>query len=200
MDLVRRAAVAVVVVMASGVMVGVALPRRFSVERSVVIEGPPARIHPYLASLRRWPEWSPWTKERDPQARFSLAGPEEGVGASRSWIGPVVGRGQVAIVEADPRTGVTLEEQVESETPNAVGRIRYAPEGTSTRVTWTDQGTLPAAAGGFFRGRVERSLGLDMERGLAKLKAQVEALPKPPPEPEPLPEASDAGTEPDAGR
>lgn len=177
MELVRRAAVAVVVMVVVGVAVGVALPRRWSVERSVVIAGPPSRIHPYVSSLKRWSEWSPWTKERDAVARFNLSGPESGVGAGSSWLGPVVGRGSIVIVEDDPKSGVTLEERLESETPNATGRLSYAREGASTRVTWTDEGTLPSSAGGFYRGQVERAIGADLERALAKLKATVEALP-----------------------
>jgi hypothetical protein len=193
LDLVRRAAVAVVLMVVVGVAVGVALPRRWRVEKSVVIAGPPSRIHPYVSSLKRWSEWSPWTKERDAVARFSLSGPESGVGASRSWIGPVVGRGSIVIVEDDPKSGVTLEERLESETPNATGRLAYAREGSSTRVTWTDEGTLPSAAGGFYRGKVEQALGVDLERALSKLKVTVEALPMPVEAPPAVPDAGVPG-------
>lgn len=195
--MIRKAAIVVVAAVALLLAVGLVLPRRWRVERSVVIAGPSSRIHPLLATLRRWQEWSPWTKELDPVARFTFAGPDMGVGSEWGWIGPVLGRGRLVVLEADPARGLTLEERVESEIANAKATFRYEPVGADTRVTWTDEGTLPLVVGGFIRGRVEAQLGAHFEKGLAKLKTQVEALPPaPPPKPEVRPEPVDGGAEP----
>ncbi len=160
--------------------VGLVLPRRWHVERSVLIAAPSARIHPYLNDLRRWQEWAVWTKELDPVVRNTYEGPLDGVGAKWSWLGPKMGRGQMEIVASDPATGLTIDEAIESDEVNARTEFTFTAEGDGTRVTWVDEGTLPPVMGGYFRGMVERMLGEHFEQGLGQLKALVEALPAPP--------------------
>ncbi len=64
------------------IIVGVAylLPREVAAERSVVIAKPQATLFTLLASMDRFNDWSPWYG-RDPNATYSTAGPEYGVGA-----------------------------------------------------------------------------------------------------------------------
>ena len=66
----------------------------------------------------------------------------------------------------------------------AHGRIAFAADGSGTRVTWTDDGTLPIM-GGYFRGFIEKMLSKNFEKGLEGLKALVERQPLPQPLPPP---------------
>lgn len=193
--MIKKIAITLVAAVGLALLVGLALPRRWSVERSVLIDAPPALIHPFLFDLRRWQEWSVWTRELDPQVRHTFEGPPDGVGARWLWLGPAMGRGQLEIVQSDPMIGVELDEAIESEVVNAHASIRYTPEGAGTRLTWSDQGTLPPVVGGFFKGLVEAQLGQSLTTGLTRLKALVEALPRPVEilEPGAAPEAADAG-------
>jgi hypothetical protein len=197
----KKAALAAVAVVVLLVVVGLALPRTWRVERSVVIDAPSHRIHPFLNDLRRWQEWAVWNKELDPQVRNTWEGPQDGVGSKWAWMGPQMGRGRMEIVASDPATGLTLDEAIESDEVNAKSVFTYAAVGASTKVTWVDEGTLPPVIGGYFRGMVEEMLGGHFDRGLQKLKALVEALPPPPPNvvtPPPVAPAPDAGAD-DAG-
>lgn len=154
--------------------VGLVLPRTWRVERSVVIAAPPERISPYLLDLHRWQEWSPWTRALDPLVRHAYSGPRSGVGAGWSWLGPTMGRGSLTITWADARTGLRLDQAIESDRVNAHAELRLVPTAEGTRVTWVDEGELPLL-GGWFRGRVEARLGRSFEAGLGRLKALAEA-------------------------
>lgn len=177
--MIKKIAIAVVAVVLAVLGVAAVLPRSWSVERSVVIRSAPARIYPFLFDLRRWQEWSAWTKAIDPLVRNTYEGPRDGVGAKWIWMGPKMGRGQLEIVAADPASGIELAQAVESEVVNSKATLRFSAEADGTRVTWRDEGTLPPLVGGFFRGTVEDLLASHLEASLAKLKATVEALPEP---------------------
>lgn len=197
--MIKKIAIAVVAAVLAVLGVAAALPRGWSVERSIVIRSAPERVYPLLFDLRRWQEWSAWTKALDPLVRNTYEGPQDGVGAKWIWMGPRMGRGQLEIVAADPATGIELAQAIESEVVNAKASLRFSREGDDTRLTWRDEGTLPLLVGGLFRGTVEARLGGHLEASLEKLKATVEALPqpaRPPPAPAPVADAGleDAGT------
>ena len=52
--MIKKIAIALVLAVLVTVGVGLALPRSWSVERSIVIARGPAQIYPYLFDLRRW--------------------------------------------------------------------------------------------------------------------------------------------------
>lgn len=190
--MIKKIAIAVVVTVLAVLGAGYVLPNRWAVERSIVIQSTPERIYPFLFDLRRWQEWSVWTKQLDPLVRHTYEGPQDGVGAKWIWMGPKMGRGQLEITAADPKSGIVLAQAIESERVNSQAWLRFTAEGDATRVTWGDMGTLPPVVGGFFRGTVEERLGQHLENSLAKLKGLVEALP-PPVKPLPPPPPPDAG-------
>jgi hypothetical protein len=172
MRVLRPLGKALAIVLGLFLALGLLLPRAWRVERDLVIAAPPDRIAPLVLSLRRWQSWSPWTTASDPQAVHSYQGPESGVGAQWSWKGPRVGQGRRTIT-ASAATAVTLEEALESDRPNAIAEFTFTPEGQGTRVRWREEGELPLL-GGYFRPRLETSMGGHFEQGLARLKALAE--------------------------
>ena len=56
------------------------LPSEAVVTRSVEIAAPPEKVFAIVGDLRRFQEFSPWA-ELDPNAKYTLEGPEYGVGA-----------------------------------------------------------------------------------------------------------------------
>ncbi|MDP1829695.1 MAG: SRPBCC family protein [Archangium sp.] len=173
--MIKKFSIALVALIVLTLAVGLVLPRTWRVERHVVINATPARIHPLLFDLKRWQEWSVWTRALDPMLRNTYEGPQDGVGAKWMWLGPTMGRGQIVITASDPLRGVELDESIESEVVNARASLAFTAEGDATRVTWVDEGTLPPVVGGFFRGTVEDRLGAHFATSLEKLKAVVEA-------------------------
>ena len=171
----RKFALAVIAVIFVTLGVGAALPRSWKVERHVVINAAPERVHRLVFDLKRWQDWSVWTRALDPQLRNTYEGPQDGVGAKWLWLGPKMGRGQMVIVASDPLRGIELDEALESETVNAHASLTFTTEAGGTRVTWVDEGTLPPITGGLFRRTVEDQLGSHLATSLEKLKAVVEA-------------------------
>jgi hypothetical protein len=160
------------------VVVGFLLPRQIHVERSQVIDRPAATVFPLVNSLKRFNEWSPWA-DVDPAAKLTFAGPESGVGSSLHWEGnKKIGIGTDTIVEsvADRHVGLTLD----FGGSQATSSINLVAEGAGTKVTWTldlDVGVNPLGRyAGLF---MDRMIGPDYERGLARLKVLAEATPQP---------------------
>ena len=176
--MIKKFAIPLIALVALTLVVGLALPRGWRVEQELVIAAPPQRIFPLLFDLKRWQEWSVWTRTMDPQLRNTYEGPSDGVGAKWLWLGPKMGRGQLLIVASDPVRGIELEESIEAEVPNAHASIAFTAVSGGTRVTWLDQGTLPPIVGGFFRGVVEDRLNADFSTSLRKLKSIVEGQPE----------------------
>lgn len=184
--MIKKIAIALIAVVLIALGVGLSLPRDWEVERAILINSTPERIAPFIIDLKRWQEWSVWTKAFDPLMRNTYEGPADGVGAKWLWLGPTMGRGRIEIVAADNTRGIELEQALESELANAHATIAFTVEGTQTRVTWRDRGTLPVL-GGVFLGHVEATLGNNFEVSLEKLKSLVEALPPPVVVPPPAP-------------
>jgi Polyketide cyclase / dehydrase and lipid transport len=152
------------------------LPRHWSVERSIVIAAPPAAIYPLVANMKSgWPQWSSFDFE-DPEIRYSYSGPDEGVGAIRSWTSPHMGDGTQRIVKADPATGVEFRLEMAKTGMALTGQLAFEPTGGQTKVTWTDSGEVgfnPIHR--FFAAFLDRMMGGTFEKSLATLKQKAEA-------------------------
>ena len=178
MSVIKKLAVALVLLALAIAAAGLLLPRNVHVERAITIDRPPATVFTVLNSYRSFNQWSPWF-DLDPQAAYSYEGPTSGVGAKVRWSGDpdTLGSGSQEIIEARPydRIGMALDFG-----PEGAARAAFtlAPQPTGTRVTWafdTDLGMNPANRylGLFF----DRWMGQDFDKGLARLKTLVEALP-----------------------
>lgn len=166
--------VAVLIVLA---IIGLLLPRNAHVERSVSIARPASLIYATVNSFQLFPKWSPW-QNLDPNMRQTTEGARDGVGAKLVWSGnDKVGSGAQVI------TASTLNQSVTSDLDFgkmgvARSTILLAPQGSSTRVTWTvdiDMGAGPI--GHYFGLSMDRMIGKDYEKGLSKLKTLVEGMP-----------------------
>jgi len=169
----------------------------WSVERQVDVAASPARVFREIEDLRAWQRWSPWQEKDYPGLVFRYAGPPAGVGAEVSWDSEATGDGRLRIEESDPPRALAFAMSFQKGRIAARDTIRLEPlPGGRTRVTWTDHGSL----GRTLLGRlslpvIERSMGRDLERGLAQLAAVVEGRPLPPPDATPpLAYPSPAGT------
>ena len=159
------------------IVAGFASPRVARFQKSTEIAAPPAKIFPYLNSVKRFSdEWSPWT-DKDPDATHTFSGPAEGVGAAHAWTGDPkkVGTGTMVITVSEPNRRVTCHLAFKGRGEADAGWTLEDLGGGRTRVTWdfaADNGNNPIAR---LFGRLMGSfLGLDYEKGLAKLKSICE--------------------------
>ena len=176
MRIARNLLFAVAAVAAVLVAVAYLLPREATVVRSVVVDAAPEAIFPYVNSMRATEKWSPWL-ERDPDVALNYEGPVCGVGSKLVWASEhrEVGSGVQIIAVSVPN------ERVETELdfgPMGTAKAAFVltPQGERTRVAWefvTDLGMNPVSR--YFGLALEGMIGTEYEKGLANLKALVEA-------------------------
>jgi carbon monoxide dehydrogenase subunit G len=158
-------------------VVGFASPRVARFKKSIEIAAPPEKIFPRLNSVKRFSdEWSPWT-EKDPAAKHAFSGPAEGVGAKHAWEGhpKKVGTGTMEITVSEPHRRVTSHLAFKGRGEADAGWTVEDLGGGRSRVTWdfeADNGNNPIAR--MFGRLMEKFIGPDYEKGLAKLKSICE--------------------------
>src|SRR5262245_30374362 len=152
---------------------GFLLPASTHLERSITIQRPPREVHAMLDSYKRFNEWSPWF-ELEPSAKYSYSGTESGVGATMSWEGAKVGKGNQRITESVPPLKVVNVMDLEGSM--ASGTFTFQAQGDGTRVTWAfDSEHGNNLVSRWFGLLLDSLVGKDYDKGLAKLKAVLEA-------------------------
>lgn len=170
----KKILIGVVAIIVLLVLAGFLMPGQVHVERSVVIDAPPAKVFPHLCDFEASQKWSPWA-ERDPNMTNEYTGTACTVGHSHSWKGNSdVGTGKqtVTALEQDKRVETDLDFG-EQGTAKAV--LTITAEGAGSKVTWgfdSDMGMNPI--GRWFGLFMDGMIGGDYEKGLAKLKGIAE--------------------------
>ncbi len=148
----------------------------YTVARSTTINAPAETVYPQIADFHNWGAWSPWD-DLDPDMQRSYSGAESGVGAGYAWSGNrKAGEGNMEITDAveSARVQIALDflKPFKSSSTTA---FALQPQGESTEVTWTMTGpnTLMTRVMGIFKS-MDKMVGPDFEKGLAKLKAVAE--------------------------
>jgi uncharacterized protein YndB with AHSA1/START domain len=167
----------VIVVLLAGILLFAASkPDTFRIQRSLTMNASPEKIFPLINDLHNWPQWAPQDRENSTMKR-SFSGPESGVGAASEWSGSgSTGKGQMTITQSDAPRLVALK--VDFEKPfvaHNVNEFRLEPDGASTKVTWSMQGTnlyMMKLMSVFTN--MDRMMGQHFESGLANLKAVAE--------------------------
>jgi effector-binding domain-containing protein len=158
------------------VLIGLALPRKHSIEVSTEIDAHPATVFAQVNDLRRFMLWAPWAGT-DPNARFIYSGSTRGEGATVTWDGALIGSGTQTITESRPfeYVGIVMN-------PGATGEarswFRLVPGTGTTVVHWgfeTDHGMN--VVGRYFAAMLGSVVARDYEAGLASLKELAENLP-----------------------
>ena len=149
----------------------------YQVERTITIDANPSPIYDRIVDFHKWPSWSPW-EDMDPNMTKSYAGSESGVGASYSWKGNrKVGEGSMTITDVTEPSRVALD--LHFLRPfKARNKTVFSLEPTdeSTKVTWTMTGEhniLSRIMSVFVS--MDKMVGKDFDKGLARLKADVES-------------------------
>lgn len=172
----KKIAIAIVVIVA--VIVGLALtkPNTFSVVRVATIKAPPEKIAPLIADFHNWLSWSPW-EGLDPQMQRTFSGAPNGVGAVYAWQGnSKVGQGRMEVSSVTVPGSILIKlDFLEPIASHNIADFKLAPQGDSTVVTWTMTGPmdmLSKVMNVFVS--MDAMIGPDFERGLAKLKSVAE--------------------------
>ena len=166
--------VGLTVLAAAVALIGFALPNQFKIERSTVIAAPAEKIYPLIAEPKNWPRWGVWN-QRDPQMKVEFSGPASGTGAKWSWQSKSEGNGVMEFMAADPNKQINYQLTFADFSMTSHGVLSLTPEGTGTRILWTNEGEF----GGnplmrYFGLVMDRMVGKDYEAGLINLKTLAE--------------------------
>lgn len=163
------------------VLIGVFLPSKTGLERSINIDAEPQKVYAYLVDLHNFNDWSPWHR-LDPNAVYDYSGPESGVGAIMQWVSnhKNVGSGTQKIVDTLPgrRIDIMLDFGAMGIANSSyfIDSALIEPGRDGATVTWTFEQyhgwNLLDRYTGFFA--LEHFLGPAYEEGLANLKTVLE--------------------------
>jgi hypothetical protein len=149
----------------------------YTVERSASIAAEPQRIYDRLVDFHAWMDWSPW-EDLDPDQERTFTGADSGPGAAYAWSGNrKAGQGRMRITEVHEPTEVTVDLEFDKpfKSHNTI-EFFLTPEGPDrTRLRWVMTGpkTLATKVMGLFTS-MDKMVGPDFEKGLARLKDVVE--------------------------
>lgn len=150
-------------------------PDRFSLQRSITVHAPPAKIHALINDLRQFNTWNPYEK-KDPQIQGRYGGPAAGPGARYEFQGNKdVGAGSLEIITSAPQQVALRLDMTAPMTASNTITFTLRPYGQGTEVIWAMEGASPYFAKliGIFLD-MDAMIGHDFEAGLASLKARAE--------------------------
>jgi effector-binding domain-containing protein len=169
--------IAAVIVLVVFLICGLLGPQGFRMERSIVIKAPATLIYKNLSDYRNWPKWSPWY-ELDTNCAYYYYGTQGQIGAGYKW------KGNAKAGEGDMHTtgmtdGSSLTSQLSFIKPFAsTAMATFNLEDTTngaTKVTWGfSQNYSFSRRPMMLFMNMDKMLGGDYEKGLAKLKALCE--------------------------
>jgi uncharacterized protein YndB with AHSA1/START domain len=149
----------------------------YTIRRSAVIEAPSQSVYEQIADFHNWTEWSPW-EGLDPNMERSYSGAPSGEGSKYRWSGNrKAGQGRMEILEAEAPSHLLIDLVFEKPwKSHSVTEFTIDGRESGTEVTWSMTGpmTLVTRVMGIFKS-MDSMLGPDFEKGLAQLKANLEA-------------------------
>ncbi len=176
----RKILIALAVIVLGLVAVILSRPDSFRIVRSTTIAAPADVVFPMINDLHNWAAWSPWA-ELDPNMKLTYSGAQSGVGAVYSWVGnDKVGEGRMTILESQPNDKIVikLEFMKPFEATNTTNFI-IKPETGGVDVTWDMTGINNFMSKAVSLAMdMDKEVGGDFAKGLAKLKTVAEAKAK----------------------
>jgi uncharacterized protein YndB with AHSA1/START domain len=175
MAILKKIIIALIVLVVALAVIGFFLPTKFKIERSMTVAAPVEKIYPMISETRKWPTWTVWN-ERDPAMKIDYTGPASGTGAKWAWQSKTEGNGSMEFTSADASKGIAYKLVLADFGMTSTGVLNMAPDGSATKLTWTNEGEFGGNPFMRYFGLVmDRLVGKDYEAGLAKLKKLVEA-------------------------
>jgi hypothetical protein len=146
------------------------------ISRSTVIRASPGKIFALINDFHGWVKWAPQDRE-DPTMIRSYSGAATGAGAVSTWEGKGnTGKGRMEITESLSNLSVLVTvDFVKPFKAHNLNRFTLEPAGSSTKVTWTMEGTnvFMAKVMSVFV-NMDRMMGKHFETGLDNLRRVAE--------------------------
>ena len=149
----------------------------YSVERTITVHAPAARVHSLVDDFHQWTAWSPW-EDLDPGMQRTYSGSDRGVGAHYAWKGNrKAGAGSMEITGSSAEEIAIALAFLKPFKSESRLRFSFTPSGEDTTdVAWRMDGETSGATALMTRFmNMDKLVGPDFEKGLVRLKAAAEA-------------------------
>lgn len=168
----------IVLLIGTVVIMTLAAPTDYRVEREVTINKPRAEVFSYMKMLKNQNEWGPWAK-KDPAMKQEFRGTDGSAGFISVWKSdkPDVGEGEQEIkkITEGERIDTELRFKTPFESKSDAYMITESVGENQTKVKWGFSGSTPRPFNAmmlFFD--MDELVGKDFEEGLKTLKATLE--------------------------
>jgi len=151
------------------------LPKSYNIEKSVVVDRPPAEVMNYVGDLGKYAQWNPWQKS-DPTAKFELTGTPKLPGHKYTWDGKKVGKGSLTLTGMDDKHVHIDLEFIKPFKNQGKDNWLFEPwgDGNHTKVTWQNTGGLPWPIASLIGPMLIKGLNVQFDKGLDNLKKMAE--------------------------
>ncbi|WP_100641683.1 SRPBCC family protein [Alteromonas facilis] len=178
MLLLKRLVIGLCIALVALYVIGMVLPSKYTLERSVVIEAPASAIYDQVVDLRQWKTWGVWFK-RDPDMTVSYSGPDRAVGMRSEWQSETQGNGAMEITDLQHDKRIEYRIMFPDMDMQSTGTLLFEEVSQGVKVTWMDSGDVgDSVIYRYFGLFMDNLVGPDFEAGLANLKVVSENLPR----------------------
>ena len=169
----------IVIYILAGLIVGLLIlaafmPRKYQVEKSVIIAKPVADVKGRIIDLENYSRWNPW-QQMDPAAQKRITGRAGAPGHKYEWNGKKVGNGSLTLRATDDHSANFDLEFIKPMKSKAKDNWQFEPIGENeTRVTWNNNGDLPYPSARLIGPFLKKNLNKQFTTGLENLKKMCE--------------------------
>lgn len=150
------------------------LPETSRVERTINVGVKDTIAYNYIKDFSKFDEWNPWN-DLDLEGKTYFEGDVGEVGSLYGWKGDKVGEGNMKIISLEPHNKIHQKLTfIEPWTSEADNDFAIESLGDSTKVTWIYDGKNNGIIEKWMGLTIDGFIGEDYEKGLAKLKTNLE--------------------------
>jgi ribosome-associated toxin RatA of RatAB toxin-antitoxin module len=156
-------------------LIAAIMPSKYSIEKQIVINKPPADVFDKVADLNNYRDWNPWQK-MEPNAKANISGTPKTVGHKFDWEGKKIGQGSLTIRSLTPHSKVDIDLEFVKPWKSKADDIWTFEDlkNGSTKVTWNNHGPLTYPMARMMGPVINKNLNHQFEQGLKSLKEMCE--------------------------
>lgn len=166
--------IAAVSILILGVLIWLAsIDGSYHVKRSIEVKTPKSKAFDLVSDFNTWKSWSPWLC-MEPDAEVKITNNGVNVGAINSWVGKLVGSGEIEHLSIEEN--ISIDQEIRFIKPfKSKSKVYWAftDKDGECEVTWGMQGKMPFLFK-FMAKNMEPWIGMDYDRGLKMIKDLLE--------------------------
>ena len=152
------------------VIYGYAQPKEYEVVRSVEIDGDRTKVWDYIADLKQWDVWLRHDFQEKPKQFFT--GTPGDTSHALNWdMGKGEANGSIKFTKV---SGDTIQYDMVNGMYTNKGEFVISKKGDKCVVIWKDYGEIDSPLQRIVPNQMDKTVGVDMEKQLARLKKLVE--------------------------